>query len=864
MISRNFVLLLVVSMLIAVLVVPSKPSAQTKPEHGLSERKGRYSGKDWSSEKIAREAWARHEYHKQRRTQAGIESTLEANVTDINDVSVIEDDGSIIVQRNLFDLSGRVVTFTPSGAGYIVSNSAGSFDTNFGRKMDFTQSPAVNPKIPSIPGVEPGDDAYIEENIGFNFNFYGTSYARVAISTNGNLTFRPSGAGNQFFDDSTVDTAASIASLQAVLPRIAPYWHDLDARAASTAGANGIYIRSGSDPTVITYNNIRDFPNDPTTDTGIHRFQIRLFQDGRIQFYYDVAQLTSEAVMGISPGNNATTLTAVDFTNPPNSVITTAIAELFSLTAGVDDAAPIIAFYRSHPNQDVYDFIYLVFDFNVDLGSAFAYYQPFRNDVQGTGEPLFDNVSDGRLVGRRQYGLLNLGDLVGDYPTYPTERFLGANHALSIFGQEQGHRWLSNIRYPGTNSRSLLGRDFSHWNFFLNIESSLSHPAARRSSSMEGNVWRENNDGSFTTVNLIDGYSRLDQYLMGLRPASDVPAMFLITNPTGTRATFDSGPSPNESASGTKQTVTIDEIVQRNGARSPDSTTAQKNFRAATLLVTQRGTTASAATFAKLTRYRLAWESYFAQSTDYLATINTGLAAAPVPRSIAVTNGASYGFILAPGAIGSIFGQQLSSGNFSSTPGQSLPTNLGGVEVKVNGTLAPLFFVSPEQLNFQMPRTIPATTSSAIFGTVQSSAVTVEVFRNGQLIRAGAVQIAPALVGQFTQSQNGSGASTALDAINFTGTPFNPKQANGEPNFIALFVTGLGADGTDIDGNLNANVQVTLNGNPVTVQYAGRAPGFVGLNQINFQLPANIAAGTYNVVVSRNGFPSNTTTIAIR
>jgi uncharacterized protein (TIGR03437 family) len=849
---------------ISALVFPASQLAQIKPEHGINERRsGRFPGKDWSGEKMAREAWARHEFNQQRRAQTGLESKLEANITDINDISVIEDDGSIIVQRNLFDLVARTVTFMPSGSGYAVSNAAGSFDTNLGRKLDLTQAPAVNPKIPGIPGVEPGDDAYIEETLGLNFNFYGTTYTKAGISSNGNVTFRATGVGDQFYSDSTVDAGESIATLQAALPRIAPYWHDLDARATSTTGTTGVYIRTGSDPVVITWNNIRDFPNNVTTDTGVHRFQMKLFQDGRIQFVYDAAQLTSEALVGISPGNSATSSTSVDFANPTIATINTPIAEYFSLTASVDDLAPIQAFYNAHPNQDVYDFVYLIFDFDVDLGSAFAYYQPFRNDVQGIGEAIFDTVSDGRLGARRIFGELNLANLIGDYPTYPTDRFFGANSALSIFGQEQGHRWLSFVRYPGTNTRAILGRDFGHWNFFLNIESSLSHPAARRSSSMEGNVWRENSNGTFTSENLVDGYSRLDHYLMGLRPASDISPIFLITNPSGTSEISTSSPSPNETVTGTKQAITIDQIVQQNGSRFPDANSAQKNFRAATLLVTRRGTTASAATLAKITRYRLAWESYFAQSTDYLATINTGLAALTTSRWIAMTNGASYTNVLTPGAIGSIFGQGLASGTVNATLGQALPTSLGGIEVKVNGVSAPLFFVSPGQVNFQMPRSIPATTTS-FFGTVQSSAATVEIFQNGQLIRAGAAQIAPALIGQFTATQNGSGAAAALDAITFTSAPFNAKQSNGQPSFIALFVTGLGAEVTDNDGDVKSTVQVTVNGNPVTVSYAGRAPGFVGLNQINFQLPTTINAGTYNVVVSRNGFVSNTATIVIQ
>ena len=62
-----------------------------------------------------------------------------------------------------------------------------------------------------------------------------------------------------------------------------------------TTGANGIYLRRDNNAVVVTWNNIRDFPNDPTRDRGIHRFQVTLFSDGRIRFTYDTAQLTTTA-----------------------------------------------------------------------------------------------------------------------------------------------------------------------------------------------------------------------------------------------------------------------------------------------------------------------------------------------------------------------------------------------------------------------------------------------------------------------------------------------------------------------------------------------------------------------------------------
>jgi uncharacterized protein (TIGR03437 family) len=103
-----------------------------------------------------------------------------------------------------------------------------------------------------------------------------------------------------------------------------------------------------------------------------------------------------------------------------------------------------------------------------------------------------------------------------------------------------------------------------------------------------------------------------------------------------------------------------------------------------------------------------------------------------------------------------------------------------------------------------------------------------------------------------------------VDAFTGAPGPFNATRADGQPNIISVFGTGLGGDATDVDGNVNASVTAQIGGNPALVQYAGRAPGFVGLNQFNLQLPVGIAAGTHTLVITRNGRASNTVTIAIR
>ncbi|HKC89456.1 MAG TPA: hypothetical protein VKG02_25965, partial [Blastocatellia bacterium] len=300
--------------------------------------------------------------------------------------------------------------------------------------------------------------------------------------------------------------------------------------------------------------------------------------------------------------------------------------------------------------------------------------------------------------------------------------------------------------------------------------------------------------------------------------------------------------------------MTINQILQANGARMPDSTTAPKSFRAAVVLLTRQGTQPTPATLDKVTRYRLAWESYFGQSTDFLGAISTGLADQTVPRTIAAVSAASYQPTLGAGEISALYGAGLTSGAVASATSQPLPTTLAGTQVRINGVPAPLFFASPLQVNFQVPLATAATTSQP---SVQSSTALIEVFSDGQLIRAGAFQIAPAVPAIFTSDQTGSGPAAAVDA--FTGAlgPFNAKQSNGQPNIISVFGTGLGADATDVDRNVNASVQATIDGASATVDYAGRAPGFTGLNQFNLIFPANITSGSHTLVFSRNGIPSN-------
>ena len=223
-----------------------------------------------------------------------------------------------------------------------------------------------------------------------------------------------------------------------------------------------------------------------------------------------------------------------------------------------------------------------------------------------------------------------------------------------------------------------------------------------------------------------------------------------------------------------------------------------------------------------------------------------------------VVSSASYSFTsLAPNSIATVFGVNLANAALAADT-VPLPTTLGGATIAVQdvtGTerLAPLYFVSPGQINFQIPP-----------GTQPGPLLLKFTDPSGRVTQSAAVA-QPAAPSIFTFNASGSGAAAALDAFTGALPPFAALRANGEANILSLYFTGLGADATDAaTANVASSVSVLINGLPATVQYAGRAPGLVGLNQLNVVLPTGLLSGAQRLRIGRGGLFSNETTIAIR
>ncbi len=211
-------------------------------------------------------------------------------------------------------------------------------------------------------------------------------------------------------------------------------------------------------------------------------------------------------------------------------------------------------------------------------------------------------------------------------------------------------------------------------------------------------------------------------------------------------------------------------------------------------------------------------------------------------RSLAAVSAANYApDSLAPESITAAFGTNLATSVMAAsfTP---LPTTLAGTSVRVNGVLAPLFFVAPTQVNFILPA-----------GTLTGGAV-IEILSGDNVLSRGNINLAAAAASLFTSNAQGTGAPAAVatkDGVNFSlvGNVDGSPNALDAGDYLALF-------GTGVRYSPRGSVKITIGGVECPVLYSGAQGGFAGLDQINTQLPTGIS-GIVDLVVSINGKAAN-------
>ena len=227
----------------------------------------------------------------------------------------------------------------------------------------------------------------------------------------------------------------------------------------------------------------------------------------------------------------------------------------------------------------------------------------------------------------------------------------------------------------------------------------------------------------------------------------------------------------------------------------------------------------------------------------------------PVGR-LATVNAASYQPQLAPGGIAAAFGTRLTD-QTARAERQPLPLEINQLGIRLLDSqqqpfTAPLFFVSPNQINFLVPDQI-ATGRAQVFLTDGKALVA-----QGELTITNA---APAL---FTLSGNGKGLPAALttedgdsyaSVVKSDGSPRPLTLGSAaRPQYLLLFGTGF---------RYAYNLRVKLGGALLKPVYVGAQGALSGLDQINLILPPDTRAGLLELVVIGDGVASNPVAVQI-
>jgi uncharacterized protein (TIGR03437 family) len=256
----------------------------------------------------------------------------------------------------------------------------------------------------------------------------------------------------------------------------------------------------------------------------------------------------------------------------------------------------------------------------------------------------------------------------------------------------------------------------------------------------------------------------------------------------------------------------------------------------------------------------------------YLLDLLGGVFRLAGPQPVSSVSAASYrGETVATESIVAAFGSGFAPTMELATPGREVPTVLAGTSVIVTDAkgierAAPLFFVSPQQVNYQIP---PGT---------EAGGATITVSNTNGAVSVGSANIASAAPGLFSADANGRGFAAAVmqrtradgsqivepvvqfdqSLSRFVGIPIDLGPETDQV-FVVLFGTGFR------NRSALTAVTATIGGAPSTVTFAGAQGNFVGLDQANLLLPRSLAGrGEVEIVFNVDGQSANPVRIIVK
>ncbi len=247
--------------------------------------------------------------------------------------------------------------------------------------------------------------------------------------------------------------------------------------------------------------------------------------------------------------------------------------------------------------------VWTTFPFGGNNGGT--YFDPLYLDVTGIGLEEFFGGD-----GTYDAGIPTIRSILFHNNVLKLDAAASRHHApLEGYGEylfllELSHNWGPALKLPAPNPGSLVGFPF-HWSFFMDAGGSVAG----------GSAWTDNGDGTFSVVPAVPTeikFSPVDLYIMGLIPPEEVPPFYVIEDAEAPATPTDplwGGPvEPHTfpwfeadaplTVSGTRRDVTIDDIIEANGERTPAAGT-KTSYTLGIVLLTSKDDTAETIADAK-------------------------------------------------------------------------------------------------------------------------------------------------------------------------------------------------------------------------------------------------------------------------
>jgi uncharacterized protein (TIGR03437 family) len=243
-------------------------------------------------------------------------------------------------------------------------------------------------------------------------------------------------------------------------------------------------------------------------------------------------------------------------------------------------------------------------------------------------------------------------------------------------------------------------------------------------------------------------------------------------------------------------------------------------------------------------------DSNYSGSTGSFSTPTAAVSpSSSFPAVSAVVNAASEAQglpqVVSPGSYVTIYGSGLAGTGIPAAMSLPLLTTLNGTQVTIGGMAMPLLYAGPAQINALVPQQLAPNASYPMMvtvGSVQSQPLTVTV-----------TELQP---GIYTQNLSGSSAGIVTNSLSgILNTSSNPANVG---DYLTIYCTGLGAltgangEAQPSDGaaapasplfHTTSTVAATIGGINAAVSFAGLAPAFAGLYQVNLQVPPGVPSG---------------------